>query len=313
MNQHQTTLAVRAMMNDLTFGVEIETSGLSTTALAEKLHGVLGAAGITTEVRYIAGYYGKTELVLADGRAFTCVTDASIAGVGAELVSPIMKGEADLELLQTVVRALRTVGVKSSADYGCGLHVHVGVGHLDGEGLARVVATAVQYDSFIRKAANVATSRTTWCKPIEQDRVRKLVIARTKEQVACAWYSTTPEMVSRRASNHYDHSRYYGLNLHSVFYANRGTAEFRYFDGTLHAGLVRSYVTLALGIIAKSIVCKKSRVPTSIVTKADAEAVLTRIGIVGKNMKNVREHLCKNFASEQAHGPLTADSVALAA
>lgn len=311
--QYMTT--VRDMMNTLTFGVEIETAGLSTVTLAEKLHEVLAPQGLTVGTHFVGGYYGKTELVLADGRVFTCVTDGSIRGTGAELVSPIMKGEADMEMLQTIVRALRTIGVKSSADYGCGIHVHVGVGHLDGAGLARVVATASKYDGFIRKAVNIASSRSSWCKPIEQARVNSLVRATTKEQIALAWYgANSADRVRYHAANHYDASRYYGLNLHSVFYNDRGTAEFRYFDGTLHAGLVRSYVALALGIIAKSIVCKQASLTAPVVTnKAQAQSALRRIGLVGKDMKNVREHLSKNFPDAQPRRRAAAPVADLAA
>lgn len=293
---------VRAMMNELTFGVEIETAGLSTTVLAEKLHDVLGPMGLTTGTRHVGGYYGKTELLLPDGRAFTCMTDASIRGVGTEVVSPILKGEADMELLQTIVRTLRALGVKSSADYGCGIHVHVGVGHVEASALGRIVATVAKFDGFIRKAVNVASSRSQWCKPIEQPRVARLIRAETKEQIARAWYNTnSASAIDYCVRNHYDQSRYYGLNLHSVFYNNRGTAEFRYFDGTLHAGLVRSYVVLALGLVAKAIVCKQVSAKTfTVTTRTQAQSALRRLGMIGDDMKNVREHLSKNFAEAPA-------------
>lgn len=293
---------VRAMMNELTFGVEIETAGLSTTVLAEKLHDVLGPAGLTTGTRYVGGYYMKTELLLPDGRAFICMTDASIRGTGTEIVSPILKGEADMQLLQTIVRTLRTLGVKSSADYGCGIHVHVGVGHVDAPALGRIVATVAKFDGFIRKAVDVASSRSQWCKPIEQPRVARLIRAETKEQIARAWYNTnSASTIDYCVRNHYDQSRYYGLNLHSVFYNNRGTAEFRYFDGTLHAGLVRSYVVLALGLVAKAIVCKQVSAKTfTVTTRTQAQSALRRLGMIGDDMKNVREHLSKNFAEAPA-------------
>jgi hypothetical protein len=37
-----------------------------------------------------------------------------------------------------------------------------------------------------------------------------------------------------RQPQHYDNSRYHGVNLHNVWY--RGTVEFRWFEATLHAG-----------------------------------------------------------------------------
>jgi hypothetical protein len=45
--------------------------------------------------------------------------------------------------------------------------------------------------------------------------------------------------------------RYYGVNFHNVWY--RGTVEFRWFEGTLHAGKVKSYVQFVLALAAKGL------------------------------------------------------------
>ena len=55
---------------------------------------------------------------------------------------------------------------------------------------------------------------------------------------------------------HYNWTRYYALNLHSVFY--RGTLEWRCFESTLHAGKVRANITLALAISAQAINQKRT-------------------------------------------------------
>ena len=50
----------------------------------------------------------------------------------------------------------------------------------------------------------------------------------------------------RHAASHYDKSRYHLLNLHAAFSTERPahTIEFRAFNGTLHAGEVKSYICL---------------------------------------------------------------------
>ena len=48
------------------------------------------------------------------------------------------------------------------------------------------------------------------------------------------------------SADHYNWTRYYALNLHSVFY--RGTVEWRCFNSTLHAGKVAAYVNLCLAM-----------------------------------------------------------------
>ena len=55
---------------------------------------------------------------------------------------------------------------------------------------------------------------------------------------------------------HYDHTRYHGLNLHSVF--SKGTIEFRLFTSTLHAGKVKSYIQLCLAISHQALVQKRA-------------------------------------------------------
>ena len=60
--------------------------------------------------------------------------------------------------------------------------------------------------------------------------------------------------VQMAARNTTTGTRYYALNLHSVFY--HGTLEWRCFESTLHAGKVRANITLALAISAQAIAQK---------------------------------------------------------
>jgi len=67
---------------------------------------------------------------------------------------------------------------------------------------------------------------------------------RTKDQLNRIWYG-----YQNRRPQHFDSTRYYGVNLHNVWY--RGTVEFRWFEGTRHAGEVKAYIQLVLAIAAK--------------------------------------------------------------
>ena len=53
------------------------------------------------------------------------------------------------------------------------------------------------------------------------------------------------------SSDHYNWTRYYALNLHSVFY--RGTVEWRCFNSTLNPELAAAYVNLCLAMSAQAI------------------------------------------------------------
>src|SRR5436190_10045147 len=99
-------------LKQIRFGIEIETVGLSRTALARAIREVVG------------GTVGYEDVVAADGRRWRVVPDGSLSGyeLSGEIVSPIL-GYDDLPILQEVVRAIRRAGAR--ADESCGIHIHV--------------------------------------------------------------------------------------------------------------------------------------------------------------------------------------------
>ena len=98
------------------------------------------------------------------------------------------------------------------------------------------------------------------------------------------------------------HNRYHGLNLNSLFF--RGTLEFRYFNGTLHAGEVKAYVQLVLAIAAKALCSKaassKRREFNPATAKYDFRVVLLHLGLIGEEFKTARLHLTKKLAGSAA-------------
>ena len=101
--------------------------------------------------------------------------------------------------------------------------------------------------------------------------------------------------------NHYDSSRYYALNLHAVF--SKGTLEWRCFESTLHAGKVRANITLALAISAQAINQKCTQMRKTEITENPAftfRTFLLRLGLIGPEYNNVREHLLANLEGDRA-------------
>lgn len=288
-----------ADMATRTYGVEIETYGLGIERAARVVAEVLGG---TVEV--VGGYYGTVAAVAPDGRRWLAMSDGSILGSGgAEVVSPILRGTEDLETLQRVVRALRAAGARSDAAHQCGIHVHVGLQGLDVATIGRVAKTTAKLDGFIRRAVGVSGSRARWCLPLASGQVEALGRARTLEALQRAWYGTTERReIEARVATHYDQSRYRGLNLHSMFYRARGTAEFRYFDGTLHAGRVKSYVQLCLALVAKAATTTAASSKARVVeTAAQASCLLNiNLGMVGPEYATARLHLTAAWSARAA-------------
>jgi hypothetical protein len=92
------------------------------------------------------------------------------------------------------------------------------------------------------------------------------------------------------------------VNLHNVWY--RGTVEFRWFEGTLHAGKVRAYIQLVLAVAAKALngraaSSRKRRFdPQS--ARYDFRVFLLHLGLIGDEFKTARKHLLAALPGDSA-------------
>lgn len=289
------------MMQQLTWGVEIECVGLPMARCAEVVASTLRAAGDAHAYACAvgSGYY----VPMADGRRWTVVPDGSLrssplAGQGmAEVVTPIMRWN-DMTLFQNVMRALRAAGART--DSACGQHVHVGMPRGDVKRVQNVVRTAYRYEELITKACGVQSARLGhYCKLTSAAKVEALSRATTERGLNTAWYGEHQSMPSKM-----DQTRYHGINLNSFFF--RGTIEFRWFEGTMHAGEARANVTLALALVAYGITGRTLRPMTRegaanraavTPTKAWMSYFLNRLcGLTGPEFKAVTEHLTKKLS-----------------
>jgi hypothetical protein len=73
------------------------------------------------------------------------------------------------------------------------------------------------------------------------------------------------------------------VNLHNVWF--RGTVEYRWFEGKLHAGQIKAYVQVALALSAKAIGakarCSKRRDFNPATAKDDFRVFLLKLGRIG--------------------------------
>jgi hypothetical protein len=80
--------------------------------------------------------------------------------------------------------------------------------------------------------------------------------------------------------------------------------EFRYFNGTLHAGEVKAYVQLVLAMAAKALASKaassKRREFNPATAKYDFRVVLLHLGLIGDEFKTARLHLTKKLSGSAA-------------
>ena len=183
----------------------------------------------------------------------------------------------------------------------CGMHVHVDASKHTAQSLKNALSIMYSKEDILFKALKVNENRVyRWCKKVDEDKLRKirrLPSGAGMRQMQELWYSDTSES----PQYHYNETRYYALNLHSVFY--RGTLEWRCFESTLHAGEVRANITLALAISAQAINQKKTVMRKTEISENPAftfRTFLLRLGLIGPEFKNVRKNLLKNLPGDPA-------------
>ena len=107
------------IMKSLTFGTELEYTGIDHQVAAKAIQGVIGG-----RVRFTGGAYDAWEITASDGRIWKAIRDSSLGeDGGCEVVTPILRWE-DMETLQEVVRALRKAGTKATSKTS--QHIHIG-------------------------------------------------------------------------------------------------------------------------------------------------------------------------------------------
>lgn len=300
--QRAATAAAAERMETTTFGIEIETVGRARSVVAGAVASVVAPTSTAFAIRAVDGYMGDTnyEVTADDGRVWIVMRDGSLAGGGAEIVSPILKGAADVALLQAVVRAVRATGARSTSADNCGIHVHVGLVDAAPVVVARLAKLTHRVDAVVRQAIAIDPARAGYAKPLPEAFVRNVGNPATRDALMSAWSRHVGGGYYR--PSRYDNTRYHGCNLNSWFV--RGTAEFRYFNGTLHAGEIRSYVTLCLALVAKAHAGAVSTTPLKVrngnVRGAFYAFLLHHggLGLKGDAYKAVLHHLTKHLPGD---------------
>lgn len=279
-------------------------TGLTRRQAAEALGALFG-----TQFRYLGGTYKAYEVPDREEKVWKIVYDSSIRPVRpersrypedeykVEMNSPKLE-YSEMEKLQEVVRTLRRAG--AVVNDSCGMHVHVDASNHTPQSLKNALSIMYSKEDILFEALKVNEHRVErWCKKVREpmlEKIRKLPANTTMDRLKQEWYEG-----SDGSYQHYNWTRYYALNLHSVFY--RGTLEWRCFESTLHAGKVRANITLALAISAQAINQKRTLMRKTEISENPAftfRTFLLRLGLIGPEYKNVREHLLSNLPGDRA-------------
>lgn len=152
---------------------------------------------------------------------------------------------------------------------------------------------------LIYEALEIGNRADRWCHKlncallIEMKKDKNL----SKEKAEQIWYSSANDGYCGGVNHeHYNSTRYHGVNLHSYF--SKGTVEFRLFNSTLHAGKIKAYIQFCLAVSAWAITSQEKIVFRSMAGYTPEKKVtimrniLThRLGLYGDEFKTCRLHL----------------------
>ncbi len=287
-----------ALLKSLRYGVELEIVGIDAARAHEIIQTVVGGS---------ISYAGVT---MTDGRTWKAVFDSSVrdaSGRTCEVVSPILTW-SDMDTVQAIVRALRAGGARVNDT--CGMHVHVdgAAFKADPSKVKNLMALAYRWEPVAITIARVLQHRSIYCKTLDTalvDRFRA-IRPRTLTDVAGAWYGNG----QIRGNGHYDQSRYRWINVHALF--DKGTVEFRLFNGTLHAGHVKANILFALGmascaLASRTVSFKGQTTGTRTLSDGRRPALSVHdrrcfivhvLCLVGEEFKSYRQHMFKFLGGE---------------
>ncbi len=193
---------------------------------------------------------------------------------------------------------MRKAGGVTGPAYRCGTHLHISADDFTARQLINLVNIFSSKEDYLWDALQVSTARSNYCQKIDKDFVEQLNRKKPKTiaEIQDLWYRGDEAEVY----HHYSNTRYKTLNLHSFF--QQGHYEIRCCNASLHAGVVRSQIVLALAINNAAMTKKycSPRVSHSDNMRYSFRVWLLNLGLIGDEYKNCRTHLLKHLSGNIA-------------
>ena len=286
------------------FGIEIEMTGITREKAAEAIAEYFG-----TESFYIGTYYKTYGAKDRQGRTWKATYDSSIIAqkksggrtvqaadeYKCEVVSPILTYE-DMADLQEIIRRLRHSGAFVNSQ--CGIHIHVDASRYTPQTLRNLVNIIASKEDILYKALRIDPARMRWCKKTNERLMEAINRKKpqTMEALKDIWYAGS----TRGRDEHYNDTRYHGLNLHSTF--TKGTVEFRLFNSTTHAGEIKAYIQFCLAVSHQALTQKKASARKTVTDneKYAFRCWMLRLGLSGDEFKTCRLHFLKHLEGNSA-------------
>lgn len=273
-------------------------------------------------IRVVAQFYGTEDTISrggdwqhlygckdSKGRMWWTHEDGSIHSIGegvCELTTPIMTYD-DIEDAQAILRLLRQEGAKSSEDYGCGLHIHIGAFNTidnsdniqNAKSLRNLANIMKSHEDILIKAINMSRTRygrNCYAETIDNEFIEVL---NNKKPRSIEGVKELYRIYNHRANA----PRYRMLNYESL--DDNKTIEFRLFEfhKNMHAGEFKAYLQLCMAManyskIVRNCSCKKVDMSNE---KYAMNSWLKNMGLIGDEFKTARKMLTKRLSGDTGY------------
>ena len=182
--------------------------------------------------------------------------------------------------------------------YCAGTHIHISADDYTPQQIRNLVNIFASKEDFLWDALQVSSARESYCHKMDKQFIEEINRKKPKdmEEIKGLWYHGRMS----EQFQHYSNSRYVICNLHSFF--QHGHYEIRAYNGSLHAGEVRSQIVLALAISNAAMTKKycSPHVSQSDNMRYSFRVWLLNLGLIGDEFKNCRTHLLKHLDGDIA-------------
>ena len=139
-------------------------------------------------------------------------------------------------------------------DASCGLHIHIDGRDFqsNSQKISQLLKTFLSVEDILFSTQPSSRRNNQYCRPLFKKYLFKDFNLKRLDTLERKWYKTTDKRAIDSNKRHkYHDSRYYAINLHSLFY--RGTVEIRMHAGTLSPDKIINWINTCLTIVEYSL------------------------------------------------------------
>lgn len=241
-------------------------------------------------------------------------TDGSISSNGIEIQTPKLQGKSGENTLIEISKALTENNF--TTDKTCGLHIHLDGGkdfvptrnksiNVTGDTVKRLFLFYMVFEDVIHSFLPKTRRRNQYCKPVKENyHFSDVLNCPNLEALEGVWYKVnTPERINNCKRERKNHTRYCGVNLHTLLSANH--LEIRYHSGTINAYKMLEWINLHASIMDRvaegSINLPKIEEALTLVTLKDKTTLFFDLVNLAPTSKKYFIKRQKKFVSKISH------------